>query len=862
MVNIVTTPEWKSVRILEQEELALGGENGNMNEQAIALVARSEFLKQRATYQYNTLAEANADIANITVNQNVNVVDSGLYKKDTVGATSLTKSPYDPLAQAKADATAKANTAKSEAISAAAADATTKANAAEANAKVYTNSKLDFISNIAENNQFIKELYVTGWNGTNEIYLTEFNGNDGGKVTFRFKDKTASRDVIFTYQLAQGLQVYPLNTNGAATGSGFGGYIVIDWNAYTTSIFTGSTYTHKVSRKALSLVNCPVIREYVDILATNAQVSTNTSDITSLKTVNAKSLTLASNATHAKVADINNFIKSVKIKAGYSSALSYFVESVVVTATTAVINMKSFNSVDSSTAWISYNTTLTKSSDGVQTFEVKRDSYIILVTVDWNIKPSSNITGGTVVTLPLNASRLTEKDIIDLELAQPAFYKVRNDFKDSQSKLNHIFSAATFSASGDTAYTQAVTQVADGTRVVLTNTNVNVNRRFRYNFYPFYVRMKDTYFMYVKYTINSVSTPSNTMLATLSRSGKTAASTNFFDNVEAGKTYEEVRKLTGDPAGETSNEGSLYIDFWSASNSPAGIVLDITIHDIRLVANYAQDPVFINKERKEIEQLVRALGYFEEEIIIPKFVDTALSTQNINRKLKMQSLGDSTSAMVMWQERLAQLKGWYFSRDLALNGKDGGYPVALGGSWCEPIISNFGAIGAVGQNQYTRSTSISNYGIDVLFVLSSYNGQHIGKAWQTGGQLVKADHGINDAAYLGTEVNLIANPTADFPSFGASYYGMLEKIMTANPNTRIVLLTLYLFNVTGNDLANILAKNAVIRKAAEKYNLQLIDLEKISGINSFTASTLCFAGGVHINQKGGDRLAQVIGGIV
>lgn len=101
MVNIVTTPEWKSVRILEQEELALGGENGNMNEQAVALVARSEFLKQRAAYQYNTLAEANADIANIALNQNVNVVDSGLYKKDTAGATSLTKSPHDPVEQAK-----------------------------------------------------------------------------------------------------------------------------------------------------------------------------------------------------------------------------------------------------------------------------------------------------------------------------------------------------------------------------------------------------------------------------------------------------------------------------------------------------------------------------------------------------------------------------------------------------------------------------------------------------------------------------------------------------------------------------------------------------------------------------------------
>ena len=101
MVNIVTTPKWKSVRILEQEELALGGENGNMNEQAIALVARSEFLKQRAAYQYNTMAEAKADIANIAVNQNVNVVDSGLHYKATAGATSLTKSPFDPLTQAK-----------------------------------------------------------------------------------------------------------------------------------------------------------------------------------------------------------------------------------------------------------------------------------------------------------------------------------------------------------------------------------------------------------------------------------------------------------------------------------------------------------------------------------------------------------------------------------------------------------------------------------------------------------------------------------------------------------------------------------------------------------------------------------------
>lgn len=100
MTDINPTPSWAAVRQLEIGEFALGGTNGNMNEQAKSLAARSEFLKQRAAYQYNTLAEANADIANIALNQNVNVVDSGLYLKATAGATSLTKSAYDPLNQA------------------------------------------------------------------------------------------------------------------------------------------------------------------------------------------------------------------------------------------------------------------------------------------------------------------------------------------------------------------------------------------------------------------------------------------------------------------------------------------------------------------------------------------------------------------------------------------------------------------------------------------------------------------------------------------------------------------------------------------------------------------------------------------
>ena len=109
MTDINPSPSWAAVRQLEIGEFALGGANGNMNEQAKSLAARSEFLKQRAAYQYNTMAEAIADIANIAANQNVNVVDSGLYYKATAGATSLTKSPYDPVNLAVNIATNKSN---------------------------------------------------------------------------------------------------------------------------------------------------------------------------------------------------------------------------------------------------------------------------------------------------------------------------------------------------------------------------------------------------------------------------------------------------------------------------------------------------------------------------------------------------------------------------------------------------------------------------------------------------------------------------------------------------------------------------------------------------------------------------------
>lgn len=57
-----------------------------------------------ANKTYATLAAANADISNIAVNQSVwvsSATEGGLYEKKTAGATSLTKSAFDPLNQSK-----------------------------------------------------------------------------------------------------------------------------------------------------------------------------------------------------------------------------------------------------------------------------------------------------------------------------------------------------------------------------------------------------------------------------------------------------------------------------------------------------------------------------------------------------------------------------------------------------------------------------------------------------------------------------------------------------------------------------------------------------------------------------------------
>ena len=82
MTDILPPAGWPNVRQLETNEFAAGGANGNMNEQAKSLAARSELLKQYAALPYESktggyalnerVQLATGDIVRSTIPSNVN----------------------------------------------------------------------------------------------------------------------------------------------------------------------------------------------------------------------------------------------------------------------------------------------------------------------------------------------------------------------------------------------------------------------------------------------------------------------------------------------------------------------------------------------------------------------------------------------------------------------------------------------------------------------------------------------------------------------------------------------------------------------------------------------------------------------
>lgn len=146
MTNLTPKSQFDDVYQLERNDPALAGPGGVLNKPLQDLTNRTEYLKDnkadkseivKGQYSFTTLAKFNEKKATIPADSTVIIEEAGANQgTNTWDGTTLTKSVYDPLAQAKADASTKAEAAKNDAITAAATDASTKSQAAETNAKL------------------------------------------------------------------------------------------------------------------------------------------------------------------------------------------------------------------------------------------------------------------------------------------------------------------------------------------------------------------------------------------------------------------------------------------------------------------------------------------------------------------------------------------------------------------------------------------------------------------------------------------------------------------------------------------------------------------------------------------------------
>lgn len=146
MADLEVQPGWPVARQLERNEFASGGPNGNLNEHAKVFLARTEYLKQQKAdkseivqgqYRFTTLASFNAVKATIPANSTVIIEEAGSNQGTNIwSGTTLTKSAYDLLTQAKADAA-------------------TKATAAESNAKTYADTEIAERIDQINNSQYV-----------------------------------------------------------------------------------------------------------------------------------------------------------------------------------------------------------------------------------------------------------------------------------------------------------------------------------------------------------------------------------------------------------------------------------------------------------------------------------------------------------------------------------------------------------------------------------------------------------------------------------------------------------------------------------------------------------------------------------
>lgn len=190
------------------------------------------------------------------------------------------------------------------------------------------------------------------------------------------------------------------------------------------------------------------------------------------------------------------------------------------------------------------------------------------------------------------------------------------------------------------------------------------------------------------------------------------------------------------------------------------------------------------------------------------------------------------------------------------NGKTG-YQTNLMNNLCLDEYLNAGVSGA------SISTVSNSLGytpiVDTVLSFTEFSGY----------DLITVFGGTNDfkmGASIG-ELGEIGDTDFDTTTFYGGYRTIIERILTQNPNARLILITPLQRNKdnynswnTTNTAGHTLKDFAeAVKKLGEMYSLPVVDLFTESGFNKFTLSTFTYDG-LHPNNVGFVRVANCIMG--
>lgn len=300
-------------------------------------------------------------------------------------------------------------------------------------------------------------------------------------------------------------------------------------------------------------------------------------------------------------------------------------------------------------------------------------------------------------------------------------------------------------------------------------------------------------------------------------------------------------------------------------------ILDITIRELMIVditderlAKSAYNAYYVENMRA----LCTQTGIFDKLSIV-NYANSVI-TNSLYEGMLLRSLGDSLPETQMFQPLIADCFGMTYPTEIEVTTEDvvwNGESVkrwrsVLGGTCVAPIITD-NQKRQEGMSVYMRAKSLKYYYLaDVLIILAGYNDTIAGQKYISNGTSTQPDdYGIDDEPYVGDEINLVENPEAEVPSFGACYRGMIENILTDNPACRIILCGVprgdseagkYGQPDDWND-----KKNAVIEKIAKEYGFPFVNLANLYGVNKFNSSLLT-RDLLHFGVIGGKRVAMEI----